>query len=137
MPKPKQLLILIFTTTILISCLIGSNAAAEPLSRIEIGAPRTKVLEKLSDAWHHDECSYELIGGTPSEFRDLFWYGPEDVTKANVIIVVYKRSPDSQQWIVSNKDYVEREAFSPLFYGDCISLDLSPLEFSTPLGPMQ
>jgi hypothetical protein len=85
----------------------------------------------MSNAWHRDECPSASASGNPSSFRELFWYGSEDVTQAVVIVVLYSRSSTTGEWTAELADYAETYLLDD-FYGDCISLDIGPLRNPTP-----
>lgn len=63
--------------------------------------------------------------GEPFDRRDLFWFGPEEVTRANVVVVVYKPTTE-KDWAVDGFELAEQYLIDD-FYGDCTSLDLSQL----------
>jgi hypothetical protein len=100
------------------------------MKRIQVGMTRAEVLGHLSDAWHHDACPRTSVAGAPIDHRDLFWYGPTDVTQASVVRVIYSLSPTSGDWVVDDFGLAEKYTLHA-FYGHCTTLDLSPLSGPT------
>ena len=111
---------------LLSACAAYMNPGANAMMRIDIGMSRGQALVQLSDAWHIDACPTTTNNGEPFDRRDLFWYGPTDVAEANVIVVVYAFSQVEAGWIVDRFEMAENYLLDD-FYGDCSSLDLSPL----------
>lgn len=59
-------------------------------SRVRIGDKRDDALQALSDAWFHTEC--RVVNSTT--IRDLFFYGPHDRDRVEVVLVVSREKND-------------------------------------------
>ena len=51
-------------------------------ARVTLGDERGQVLETLSDAWYHSECSYP-----DGSFDDLLFYGPRAPDESTIVLV--------------------------------------------------
>ncbi len=68
----------------------------EILSRVQEGASRQQVLEKLSDAWFHARCPF-----SDGAVEDIFFYGPRNRESVNLIMIGVLSEPKGDDLIVT------------------------------------
>ena len=81
-------------------------------SRVQIGDNRDQAVDALSDAWFHTECRYPN-----GVIIDLFFYGPQDRDKVEVISVKSEETENNDSQVV----FVGQvESYMLHLYDECV-----------------